>query len=178
MLGCFVWYHAAMKEFFHGWRRKAGLVTLVMACLFLGLWLRSRFYEDDIRFRVGRHTVHVFHLFESGLAWISIWEPTDGPREIRENGATSVMKLMNSRHNIEWEAERREGSDAEAYGQVAWHWNFGGCRYGNQPTDPRSGVGSKVLQAPYNLLVLLPTLLSAYLILWKPRKRDSRPPQS
>jgi len=31
-----------MAEFFRGWKRKVGVVTLILACLFMGGWLRSR----------------------------------------------------------------------------------------------------------------------------------------
>jgi len=34
-----------MGEFFKGWRRKTGVVTLVMACVFTGGWVRS--YRGD-----------------------------------------------------------------------------------------------------------------------------------
>ena len=30
-----------MRDFFHGWRRKMGVVTLMMACVFMGGWFRS-----------------------------------------------------------------------------------------------------------------------------------------
>jgi len=30
-----------MKDFFNGWKRKAGCVTLVLAGLFLCLWMRA-----------------------------------------------------------------------------------------------------------------------------------------
>jgi hypothetical protein len=30
-----------MREFFRGWKRKTGAVTLVMACLFMASWVRS-----------------------------------------------------------------------------------------------------------------------------------------
>src|SRR5947209_2489025 len=30
-----------MNNFFHGWRRRAGCVTLVMACVFMAGWVRS-----------------------------------------------------------------------------------------------------------------------------------------
>ena len=35
-----------MREFFMGWRRKAGVVTLMMACAACGLWLRSKTFSD------------------------------------------------------------------------------------------------------------------------------------
>lgn len=37
-----------MHEFFHGWRRKFGVATLVMACVVLGMWIRSYALVDQI----------------------------------------------------------------------------------------------------------------------------------
>jgi hypothetical protein len=37
-----------MHTFFYGWRRKVGVVTLVMACVFMGVWIRSRVAPDTI----------------------------------------------------------------------------------------------------------------------------------
>ena len=37
-----------MREFFRGWRRKIGVVTLVMACVFMMGWVRSAFVDNKI----------------------------------------------------------------------------------------------------------------------------------
>lgn len=37
-----------MGEFFRGWRRKVGCLTLVMACLTMGGWIRSLFRTDEV----------------------------------------------------------------------------------------------------------------------------------
>jgi hypothetical protein len=42
-----------MREFLRGWLRKAGCVTLVMACALACLWTRSIFVFDAIHFGVG-----------------------------------------------------------------------------------------------------------------------------
>ena len=39
-----------MREFFRGWRRKAGLATLAMALLVLTLWFRSHAIADIVSF--------------------------------------------------------------------------------------------------------------------------------
>lgn len=39
-----------MREFFQGWRRKAGLLTLLVACLFMTGWVRSLVVQDRIEF--------------------------------------------------------------------------------------------------------------------------------
>ena len=35
-----------MSDFFHGWRRKFGVVTLLLACVFMGGWVRSGWIAD------------------------------------------------------------------------------------------------------------------------------------
>ena len=42
-----------MREFFQGWRRKAGLATLAMACLLTVAWMRSFVIGD--RLQVASH---------------------------------------------------------------------------------------------------------------------------
>lgn len=40
-----------MREFFKGWRRKAGVVTLLTACIFTIAWLKSLATLDSLYFR-------------------------------------------------------------------------------------------------------------------------------
>ncbi len=40
-----------MGEFFHGWRRKVGVSSLVMACVFMGVWVRSLTIIDIVTIR-------------------------------------------------------------------------------------------------------------------------------
>jgi len=42
-----------MSDFFHGWRRKAGCVALVTACVFASGWVRSFWLCDVLSF--GQH---------------------------------------------------------------------------------------------------------------------------
>ena len=37
-----------MGGFFHGWRRKVGCITLLVACLLAGMWIRSNAAYDGI----------------------------------------------------------------------------------------------------------------------------------
>ena len=46
-----------MREFFRGWRRKVGVLTLVMALGFMAGWVRSSFSRDWIRLHSGKHWV-------------------------------------------------------------------------------------------------------------------------
>ena len=38
-----------MGDYFHGWRRKIGVVTLVMACVFAAGWVRSHWIADILQ---------------------------------------------------------------------------------------------------------------------------------
>ena len=55
-----------MREFFNGWRRKAGCVTLVMACGLMGMWVRSCIVIDNVRIPFGNQRLE-FATFRGGL---------------------------------------------------------------------------------------------------------------
>lgn len=46
-----------MWSFFQGWRRKAGVVTLVMAVATMELWIKSYYYMDFLTIRDSRFVV-------------------------------------------------------------------------------------------------------------------------
>ncbi|MDB5345260.1 MAG: hypothetical protein JWP89_3637 [Schlesneria sp.] len=130
-----------MRTFFHGWRRKTGVVTLVVSCALMGLWMRSQLVGDTWCWSVGHETEVV----------------------ISEDGMLSWWRLATQR-------------------PVARFWNPGfvsqspdGTRYA---TIGDWGVElglSDSLTVPYWPFVIPLTLLSGYLMLWKPRKGDPGP---
>lgn len=63
-----------MRELFHGRRRKAGCVTLVMACAVFMMWMRSLVIEDQIMIKPPDEWHRYVHFFESShsvLSWTS-----------------------------------------------------------------------------------------------------------
>ena len=65
-----------MGEFFKGWRRKVGVLTLVMACMFMAVWIRSSLVIDKIANDFGGHEklVEMLQGDESGMSrLITIW---------------------------------------------------------------------------------------------------------
>ena len=66
-----------MLTFFHGWRRKTGCVTLVLACAFAGGWIRSLVVADLIGFNSNYlisagglfGSIHVDETTHNGLFW-------------------------------------------------------------------------------------------------------------
>ncbi|HEY4263609.1 MAG TPA: hypothetical protein VGM98_25825 [Schlesneria sp.] len=61
-------------SFFHGWRRKAGLATLLMACILMVVWMRSRIIFDCIHFPIGKRQITILSMEEE----IHCWGLTDG----------------------------------------------------------------------------------------------------
>ncbi len=55
-----------MGDFFYGWRRKAGMATLVLACLFLGAWGRS-FASTNDHFTVWKN--HSVYSHNGSVCW-------------------------------------------------------------------------------------------------------------
>ena len=121
-----------MGEFFKGWRRKAGLVTLAMACLLMVGWMRSLVKCDALWFVVGNRQQMMWSM-DSCIAWES--DPVDS-KEF-------------------WEMRTYDRSDS-GYAALCW--------------EVREEVDSPMWKVPYWSLILLLTLLSAWLIFAKPRK--------
>ncbi len=49
-----------MREFFKGWRRKFGCITLLMACVFMGGWVRSWSHKECVQIPLSKtSSIHV-----------------------------------------------------------------------------------------------------------------------
>ena len=134
-----------MREFFHGWRRKAGCVTLVVALLLMAGWLRSRNISDRIVIRRYGHVTEYLVSQQSGFGW---------SKEIYWNLIGAEMLT---------EVPYRE-------------WL--GFRYGMKllPDNLVAKVNVRII--PYWSLTIPLTLLSAYLLLWKPRPKPKGEPDA
>jgi hypothetical protein len=110
-----------MREFFRGWRRKAGVVSLVMALALAGIWVRGLVAPKSVKFQIGQR----IHWLTTNTGRL-IWESAD-----KVNG----MGLLEEESSM--------------------------------TTLPNEGRRIIRLQSP----VLFLGLLSAYLILWRPRGR-------
>lgn len=58
-----------MREFFKGWRRKAGCVALTVSCLLMAAWIRSRTIPDRIVIRSYGHVTEYWVSEQSGIGW-------------------------------------------------------------------------------------------------------------
>ena len=149
-----------MREFFHGWRRKVGVVTLVMACGVAGLWVRSQQMRDSLQVRVADNAAHLFISNESELVWQSMRHEATDEVQLRR---FAISRTLVSENRV-YVANRRRGTETEDYSHSVSFRTITGSWTGNK-------IQLAAWRFPHWALVIPLTILSAYLILWKPRKR-------
>jgi hypothetical protein len=120
-----------MREFFHGWRQKAGVVTLVITLALAALWCRS--YAELDRFWIHLPTSsHVIYSVRGATGW-------------------AIQGARPEEPFVSWEHE-----SASPFTEPYRYWKF----------------NSESWEIVDWILVCPLTLLSAYLIVWKPRKQQ------
>lgn len=100
-----------MREFFRGWKRKVGVVTLVIACQFMVGWLRSIYYEDSVLIRTGSRTMVAFETESGSIRWAIItfpdrirflkfivWECVPSPH----SGLSVIEMAGATRHDVQY----------------------------------------------------------------------------
>lgn len=156
-----------MREFFRGWKRKSGVVTLLIACLFLAAWVRSITVHDAviIGFRSNTFAVESRSHDLYGLALIAkngrrekmIFIPRSALISDETMSRPSVIGPADSR----WEIALGKFSIKGASGLIGF------------PSDLLPTPGQPIpfsnflVQVPYWSIVVPLTLLSAYLLIRK-----------
>ncbi len=156
-----------MGECFKGWRRKIGCVTLVMACLLLGVWIRGFAIEDVFRLGKGQGITtqgKVLHTFSTSSRNGFVW--------IKEAAAQQPIvwragwRSHPTAESLSFDPENYVGSDF-----LDWRWQFCGFDFGRHHS--RNGDRLSYSRISYLSLVLPLTLLSVCLILSTAPKRES-----
>ena len=131
-----------MREFFRGWRRMVGVITLVMACLFVAGWLRSWESADELEFRCDNHTLIWFVSCYDwmGCGIISRWTETP---------------FHNSRRT-RWTSASRSAGNGDAFQGLDFYLE--------------GRVSHPYLVLPYSVVVVPLTLAALWLLLYKPHK--------
>jgi len=135
-----------MGEFFIPWRRKTGLFTLVMACVFMTGWVRSFTTLDQLNV---------------DTAWNETFQSAYG----------SIRWSKNKfRENVRWDIKFGETSwssgPAEILERNPHEWQI---RLVSLGVFESSELNIAVLVIPYWSIVSMLMLLSTYLLLVKPR---------
>jgi hypothetical protein len=160
-----------MREFFRGWRRKVGVGTLVMACLLMGIWIRCPLNIDSIEIEIGSSIVTLASN-QHGVWFVKSDLPDSQYYPSRLRGRSNGFTLPGRRrafsddpfgHLRDW--------DWESHSRSVWH-GFHFARYCKK--NPINGMHLSFSIVPHWTIILPLTLLSAYLILWKPRTKVER----
>ena len=159
MWECFLF----VDRFFQGWKRKIGGVTLVLACLFAGVWVRGFAIDDVVRLGGGQRVVTTGRVLQTlstcsrnGFLWTR--EETDA--------------------NITWLAGWQSLPSAESRafdptengfdtGTMDWRYQFLGLDFGRFHGDPGDTIS--YWRISHGSIVIPLLLVSAFLLLSKPR---------
>ena len=148
-----------MGSVFHGWRRKVGLLTLAMALMFMGGWGRSLSILDLFSVPDG-----------SGMVWYITLD----------NGFVVCCRDVDSDlERPQWEAYPIDAVGSfklDNYDDLRYRWlGFGIIKYPDHSIGETDEMDFwKVWFISYWSIVVPLTLLSAYLLLSKPRKVKSK----
>jgi len=134
-----------MGGFFHGWRRKTSVMTLLLALVLVGGWFRSLVICDWICFRSSKERVHTFSSNSSELIWI-------------RRGGDATPNLYGT---------MEPGRDLLNQITIEHHWSLCGFHVVKGVVD---GIDVPIAfwTIPYWPVVLSLTLFSAYLLFEKP----------
>ena len=160
-----------MQEFFKGWKRKVGCVTLVFVCAFTISWVRSlyrvdRFYlgataakEYDIALAYGQIRADLFR-WEIGVQRGRFW----GVHDRNYSGPSDSLKI--------WEP--MQGKD------LFWRWDGLGAHIGSGLTFGGRGSTAQCYTfiIPHWLIILPLTAISGWLLLCNPQKLTQQPTES
>lgn len=153
-----------MGDYFCGWRGKAGCFTLLLALALTGAWLRSLRIHDEWKPWKSDEFVYIIASENARLVFGRLHNPrmhVVGPFIETETNAPTINKeriISGVVFKKDWEANRCLFSLER---RSHFWWNpFGSTT-----------MELELLVIPYGPVVLPLTLLSAYLILWKARKR-------
>ena len=144
-----------MDGFFHGWRRKFGVVTLVMACVLTALWVRSIAFWDIKK--SGGDSAGRCYLVES------------------DNGGVTLGQTENSRDAFAefhcWSDPVSESNNQPPLSPELYTWRWKAMGFDFARLCSRNGsVNITYWTIPYWSLVIPLTFVSAFLLLSRPRQ--------
>ena len=133
------------------WRRKIGVVTLVIGCVFIAAWVRSFRFEDAYLFPNGQYITDSFFSSNGALGWRrddeSVW---DMKRDDRDYGFRSSQFVK---------------PPYFVYSDVRdWRWGSRWCGFGTASGQDSSGGDARKWTIPYWSVVLF-TFLFGFLLL-------------
>ena len=153
--------------YFKPWRRRLGVVTLLTACVLMAGWVRSLAAREYAFFLCDNDTTNRLVSFNGTIYW----------ERLRQDGIKRLTRAQfsDAETNLEFDETRR----------FVWKWTYLGFGRGEytsgrlelfksaNPDLPFENLTQSVWFIPYWSIVIPLTLLSAWLLLSKPKRSIS-----
>ncbi len=142
-----------------------------MALIVTVAWGRSYFYEDHIWVAFSRQRALAIHTAVDHIGISGEWQEENGSPSVTESGITVVEVRFDPSKCFNWLVYPANDSlDFDPWGisDLYWGWDRFGCGQSDY-----GSLGFRLLVMPYWVLVFPLSLLSVYLILWKPHRVPS-----
>lgn len=149
-----------MGDFFHGWRRKAGIGTLLIAFAVTGLWIRSLTTIDRVEYS------------DSFTTWR--WSSHHGLLSLKsyEHGKVIPAAIRKKYFWKHQQLQTRTFADYQDFISTSWPWKYFGMGY-HRGGEPRVETEFRVRCSTIAVPMMI---LSAWLLISRPRR--SPPPAS
>ena len=152
-----------MREFFRGWRRKIGVIMLVLACVLVAGWVRSKSVFDQVDI-VAVDSHFVAQSLKGHFCMVRVvWGHKLTPRA-----------SFNSIKPPDGEFQPWSGDDWS----LIWRYKLAGIDVLKAKHDIREGAVQHKFIISYWSIVIPLTVLSAWLLLSKPRAKPPATPTS
>lgn len=156
-----------MREYFRGWKRKTGCLTLALACVFMAGWVRSHSVHDALVIPTGKHSsiqiisaCRCFVLLAAGITGSTpnTFEYTWQSKPCQHN--RTMLRIETCLRTPAQSLSRRIETGIEINGILPSAGDF-----------RLDDVSASYYGISYWYLILPMTLVSAYLLLSKPRPK-------
>jgi hypothetical protein len=177
-----------MRQLFHGWRRRCGCLTLVMAVVLSSGWLRGLRHDDVVVIARGRQkTVYLLGSNEHGLVasrirlMLSTLTMPPATQFAFQSGSNEGftadhMLFLWSGCQFAGEAPPRKGGGPIVFDdqQLTWHRNWQCCGLlvgdASEVRSATEAIRIATLVLPHWMPVIPLTLLSMWLLVWQPHR--------
>ena len=152
---------ATVGNFFFGWKRKLGVIMLLMSCLFMAGWVRSLGEIDVIHVPLGNHHEIAFSSGGYSLACRAGWD-----EEGNEFLDWETQPASNYDPSRRFSAIIDIGFDDP----IQWFGKWAGFGIGVTPPKFRHFLREVYMIIPYWMITIPQTLVAGLLILARPLK--------
>ena len=157
-----------MDGFFRGWRRKIGIITLMMASALTLIWLRSDVIRDKIDLCPSFYWPQLpwygeIVSLQGSLGWHR-YEMEPGNGGIVANFPVTLSSFKVKHYFV---------CSPKIEDTLVWQWKWGGFGYGAGKTHLK-GMSARVWIIPCWSVIIPLTVIATFLLLSRPRKSDQK----